>query len=154
LLVYDLSPDEALEMSAKFAEYALFLKQLARRQKGTEETLKASGKHFAETAAKALMEISRDEGMVPFLERVRTTLLERAKYADTALESAKTLASFGALPDGSFEESRKVFEPLARWRRACATALGRLLSIYGQGPVDAPPDGPKLRLLEPAQPGA
>ena len=119
LIFFDMTEDEALDLSAKFAEYALFLKS---RNAETIGFLKSSD-NFADVSARVLINSNRFS-IIRFFER-----LAEAWELDAA-------APFFALARmGRFNETKNAenMERLKTWRTQCSTTLRNLIRHYRDG---------------------
>ncbi|MCA1442684.1 hypothetical protein I6F07_21165 [Ensifer sp. IC4062] len=121
LILFDMDENEALRLSAKLAEYALFL----RYQKRTRVGFWKSIDEFSATAAEVLFESSRDD-VANFLERI----------ADEWHKSAKFHTEMASSPFSFPETSREKHEKSSQWRTECMKALKNLIHHYRSGEGD------------------
>jgi len=144
LIFHDMTKQEALDLACTFMEFALFLEQRGRaaEQLVSSTQSEPESARLIDTITKVLMSLPRNRGVVPLMEAIRLNWLAAAERLEN-LASTKWNEAFSAMRSRVGEWGQE-----AKWRRTCADALGRLLSIY------APYDGiisderPTLKLIE------
>lgn len=119
LIFFDMTEDEALNLSAKFAEYALFLNSRKLEPIGFER----SSDNFADVASKVLFKSSR-ASIIRFFER----------FAE-AWELDAAVPFFAMVRMGKYSETKSPenMRRLSTWRTQCAIALRNLIRHYRDG---------------------
>ena len=147
LILFDISEDEALELSTKFAEYALFLRanKPVSEIKNNKQTIsfEQCSEKFAETASEVLLKGPRSS-IIKLFEKFAA---HWEKDAGTHLSLSKHMAT---LQGENFEKAHAIYSRRSAWRLECVRSLRNLLNHYEHG--ESLEDGKKssgLRAVHP-----
>jgi hypothetical protein len=162
LLLYGLSEDQALELSARLSEYAIFLRD-NNGEKNASVSFTESANYFAQNAIKILKSGPR-HAMILFLDELEKYWENEVNEIENKIQTLKRISQIKksikaqkdkenncniATEDDFIQNIANQIDAYSRkksWRATCADSLRNLIRYYkaGEEPINSKPQALKL----------
>ncbi|MCC4296631.1 hypothetical protein [Aurantimonas coralicida] len=150
LILHDISAEEAMEMSARFAEYAVFLQ----RQKSHEKVLVGEGTRFQKAvsaAGKAFADYQRRAGASAVLQGLLQSFDVSLTAASNALRMNETMKAIATKSETPFDDKGALWNANRAWNTRIMSLIQTVIATLEAGPQlsDADQGKPGLRIVDP-----